>query len=69
MPGLSFNDTGPGNKQYIIRGVNSKGTGVATVSQYVDDIPITGADGLTSLLSRSKWLTNEARLATIGDGP
>jgi iron complex outermembrane receptor protein len=42
VPGLSFNDNGPGNKQYIIRGVNSNGTGVATVNQYVDEIPITG---------------------------
>ncbi|WP_157221142.1 TonB-dependent receptor [Flavisphingomonas formosensis] len=42
VPGLSFVDSGPGNKTYILRGVNSTGTGVATVGQYVDDILITG---------------------------
>ncbi|MFA5968802.1 MAG: TonB-dependent receptor [Sphingomonas sp.] len=42
VPGLSFVDSGPGDKQYVLRGVNSNGTGVATVGQYVDDILITG---------------------------
>ena len=42
VPSLSFVDSGPAFKSYIIRGVNATGTGVATVGQYVDDILITG---------------------------
>lgn len=42
VPSLSFVDSGPAFKTYIIRGINSTGTGVATVGQYVDDILITG---------------------------
>jgi iron complex outermembrane receptor protein len=42
VPSLSFVDSGPGDKTYVIRGVNSTGTGVATVGQYVDDILVTG---------------------------
>src|SRR5262249_11390076 len=42
VPSLSAVDGGPGQKTYIIRGVNSVGTGVATVGQYVDEMLITG---------------------------
>lgn len=42
VPSLSFVDSGPAFKTYVIRGINSTGTGVATVGQYVDDILITG---------------------------
>ncbi len=42
VPSLSFVDSGPAFKTYVIRGVNAAGTGVATVGQYVDDILITG---------------------------
>src|SRR3978361_1167127 len=42
VPSLSFVDSGPAFKTYVIRGVNATGTGVATVGQYVDDILITG---------------------------
>jgi iron complex outermembrane recepter protein len=42
VPGLSFVDSGPAFKTYVIRGINATGTGVATVGQYVDDILITG---------------------------
>lgn len=42
VPGLSFEDAGPGDKTFIIRGINSTGTGVATVGQYIDEILVTG---------------------------
>lgn len=42
VPGLSFEDAGPGDKNFIIRGVNSTGTGVATVGQYIDEMLVTG---------------------------
>jgi len=40
VPGLEFQDLGPGNKEYIIRGVNAKGP--ATVGTYYDEAVITG---------------------------
>jgi len=40
VPGLSVFDQGPGDKRYIIRGVNSVGAG--TVSLYLDEVIITG---------------------------
>ena len=42
VPSLSFVDSGPAFKTYVIRGINATGTGVATVGQYVDDILVTG---------------------------
>src|SRR3984957_13892479 len=42
VPSLSFVDSGPAFKTYVIRGINATGTGVATVGQYVDDILIPG---------------------------
>src|ERR1700760_4221469 len=42
VPSLSFVDSGPAFKTYVIRGINATGTGVATVGQYVDDVLITG---------------------------
>jgi outer membrane receptor protein involved in Fe transport len=40
FPGLSVFDYGPGDKRYVIRGVNSVGAG--TVGVFVDEVPITG---------------------------
>lgn len=40
VPGLSVQDEGPGDKRYVIRGINSNGAG--TVGQYLDEIIITG---------------------------
>ncbi len=40
VPGLQFQDLGPGNKEYIIRGVNAKGT--STVGTYYDEAVVTG---------------------------
>ncbi len=40
---LQFQDLGPGDKKYIIRGVNS--TGAATVGVYYDEAVITAANG------------------------
>ncbi|MFC7051040.1 TonB-dependent receptor [Emcibacter nanhaiensis] len=40
FPGLNVFDSGPGDKRYIIRGVNSVGAG--TVGIYLDEIIITG---------------------------
>ena len=40
IPGLSVQDEGPGDKRYVIRGINSNGAG--TVGQYLDEIIITG---------------------------
>ncbi|MEJ8568688.1 TonB-dependent receptor [Elongatibacter sediminis] len=42
VPGLSYEDAGPGDKTFIVRGINSTGTGVATVGQYIDEILVTG---------------------------
>lgn len=40
VPGLAVLDQGPGDKRYILRGVNS--TGAGTVGLYLDEIIITG---------------------------
>ena len=40
IPGLAVFDQGPGDKRYIIRGVNSAGAG--TVGLYLDEVIITG---------------------------
>jgi len=40
VPGLQFQDLGPGNKEYIIRGVNAKGP--STVGTYYDEAVVTG---------------------------
>ena len=40
IPGLAVFDQGPGDKRYIIRGVNSVGAG--TVGLYLDEVIITG---------------------------
>jgi iron complex outermembrane receptor protein len=40
IPGFSFQDNGPGDKRYAIRGVSS--TGAGTVGVYLDDVVITG---------------------------
>ncbi|MEQ8514997.1 MAG: TonB-dependent receptor plug domain-containing protein, partial [Chromatocurvus sp.] len=42
VPGLQFQDLGPGDKEYIIRGVNSSGP--ATVGLYFDEAVITGSN-------------------------
>ncbi len=43
IPSLSYNDLGPGDKKYVIRGITS--TGPATVGVYYDEAVITGANG------------------------
>ena len=43
VPGLVFQDQGPGDKRYIIRGVQS--TGAATVGVYLDNAVISGSNG------------------------
>lgn len=43
VPSLSAWDQGPGNKRYILRGVNG-GTGAGTIGLYLDEIVITGED-------------------------
>jgi iron complex outermembrane recepter protein len=47
IPGLSMYDQGPGNKKYIIRGVNTPGssTVAATVGVYMDEVPLTTYGG------------------------
>lgn len=40
VPGLSIQDEGPGDKRYIIRGLNA--TGAGTTGVYLDDVVITG---------------------------
>ncbi len=42
VPGLQFQDLGPGDKEYIIRGVNSSGP--STVGLYFDEAVITGSN-------------------------
>lgn len=43
VPGLAIQDYGPGDKRYIIRGVNA--TGAGTVGLYLDEIIVTGQNG------------------------
>lgn len=43
VPGLNFVDSGPGNKRYVIRGINSPGE--AQTALYFDNIPFTGIGG------------------------
>ncbi|HLF29787.1 MAG TPA: TonB-dependent receptor [Xanthomonadales bacterium] len=42
MPGLQFQDLGPGDKEYIIRGIN--GNGPSVVGSYFDEYVITASD-------------------------
>src|ERR1700716_4395993 len=42
VAGLSYDDLGPGDKKYVIRGVTS--TGPATVGVYYDEAVITGSN-------------------------
>ena len=41
VPGLNFEDAGPGDKNFIIRGIN-RSAGVATVGMYIDEVLVTG---------------------------
>jgi iron complex outermembrane receptor protein len=50
VPGLALIDTGTGSRDFTLRGMNNNGlivnpntVAIATVSQYVDDIPVTAA--------------------------
>ena len=43
VPGLSYVDSGPGNKRYALRGLQSAGE--PEVSLYYDEIPISGVPG------------------------
>ena len=40
VPGLNFVDSGPGDKRYVIRGINSAGE--AQTALYIDNVPLTG---------------------------
>ena len=42
VPGLQFQDLGPGDKEYIIRGVNAKGP--STVGFYYDEAVVTASN-------------------------
>ena len=42
VPGLQYQDLGPGDKEYIIRGINSSGP--STVGVYYDEAVITGSN-------------------------
>lgn len=42
FPSVQFQDLGPGDKEYIIRGANSSGP--STVAVYFDESPITGSN-------------------------
>ena len=46
IPGLTFTDLGPGEKAYIIRGIQSAGQ--QQVSVYYDEVPVPGVQGVTS---------------------
>ncbi|HEY0341649.1 MAG TPA: TonB-dependent receptor plug domain-containing protein, partial [Steroidobacteraceae bacterium] len=43
IPGLSIQDLGPGDKKYVIRGINS--TGYATTGVYYGEATISGSNG------------------------
>jgi len=42
IPGLQFQDLGPGDKEYVIRGINSSGP--STVGVYFDEAVVTGGN-------------------------
>ncbi len=46
VPGLTINDAGPGEKRYIIRGVQSAGQ--QQVAVYYDEVPLPGVQSSTS---------------------
>lgn len=46
VPGLSFSDTGPGEKRYVIRGIQSAGQ--QQVAVYYDEVPIPGVQDASS---------------------
>lgn len=46
VPGLTFNDGGPGERRYIIRGVQSAGQ--QQVAVYYDEVPLPGVQSSTS---------------------
>jgi iron complex outermembrane recepter protein len=46
VPGLTFNDGGPGEKRYIIRGIQSAGQ--QQVAVYYDEVPLPGVQSSTS---------------------
>ncbi len=46
VPGLTFNDTGPGERRYIIRGIASAGQ--QQVAVYYDEVPLPGVQDSTS---------------------
>lgn len=52
VPGLNFVDDGPGNKTYVIRGVNSPGE--AQVAVYFDNVPFTGIGGAATAFGGSQ---------------
>ena len=46
VPGLTFDDTAPGEKRYVIRGIRSAGQ--QQVAVYYDEVPIPGVQSSTS---------------------
>jgi len=46
IPGLSFQDTAPGQKRYVIRGIT--GAGQQQVAVYYDEVPLPGVQSSTS---------------------
>ena len=46
VPGLTFNDTGPGERRYIIRGIASAGQ--QQVAVYYDEVPLPGVQDSSS---------------------
>lgn len=46
IPGLTFLDTGPGERRYVIRGIQSAGQ--QQVAVYYDDVPLPGVQSSTS---------------------
>jgi len=46
VPGLTFNDQGPGEKRYVLRGVQSAGQ--QQVAVYYDEVPLPGVQDSTS---------------------
>ena len=51
IPGLSIQDLGPGDKKYVIRGINSVGD--STTGIYYGEAVISGGTAMTAAASKS----------------
>jgi iron complex outermembrane receptor protein len=64
VPGLQFRDAGSGRTKLSIRGISS-GTGAATVSYYIDDVPLPTNNGFVNLVTVDPKLFDIQRVEVL----